>query len=52
MLAGVPTVRDAETKVEVKALQEPLLEIMSLDHPEVGNRPIANCELHAERVKG
>lgn len=50
MFARVPTVRDTEAEVKVKILQEAVLKIMPLNHSEIGNRSIANCELHTERV--
>lgn len=51
MFAGVPAVGDAESKVEVKALEQVSLEVMSLDHPEAVNRPVAHRELNADETQ-
>lgn len=46
MLAGVSTVWDAEAKVKVEALQQVIAEVVPLDHPEIVQGSVSNCELH------
>lgn len=46
MLAGVLAAWDAETELEVEALQQPSSEVMPLDHAEVVDGNISYCELH------
>lgn len=48
MLAGVLAARDAEAKVEVKAFEQLVAEVVPLDHPEVVDRFVSHCELHPE----
>ena len=49
MLACVDTVRHAITKIEVEALDEFVLEVMSLNHPEVTDRLLPYCKLNPGR---
>lgn len=46
VFAGVPAVWDAETKVKVEALQQVIAKIVSLNHAEVVQRLVSNCEFH------
>lgn len=48
MLTGVATVWDTEAEVEVKALQQVIAEVVSLDHAEVIQRPVSNSEFHPD----
>lgn len=49
MFAGVGGVWHAESKLEIKRLQEVVLEVMSLNHPEIAHGFIAHRKLHATR---
>ena len=51
MFTCVAAVGDAETEVEVKVLEETSLEVMSLDHTETVDGPVADRELHSEGQK-
>lgn len=46
MLAGVSAVGDTEAKVKVKALQQVITEVVSLDHAEVVQGPVSDGEFH------
>lgn len=46
MLAGVLAAWDAETELEVEALQQPSSEVVPLDHAEVVDGNVSYCELH------
>lgn len=48
VLTGVSAVRDAEAKVKVEALQQVITEIVPLDHAEVVQRAVSNCEFHSD----
>lgn len=50
MLARVAAVRYAEAEVEIKVLQQTLLKIMTLDHPEITHWPLSYGELHASQT--
>lgn len=52
MLAGVLAAGDAEAKVEVKAFEQLVAEVVPLDHAEVVDRLVSHCELHPEGEKG
>lgn len=52
MLAGVLAARDTEAKVEVKAFEQLISEVVPLDHAEVVDRLVSHRELHPEREKG
>lgn len=52
MLAGVLAAGDAEAKMEVKAFEQLVSEVVPLDHAEVVNRLVSHCELHPEQEKG
>lgn len=43
----VSAVGNAEAEVEVEVLEEPTLEVVSLDHPKAVDGPVAHRELHA-----
>lgn len=47
MLTRVLAAGHAEAELKVKALEQPLSEVMSLDHPEVFDRQVSDRELHA-----
>ena len=51
VLAGVLAAGHAEAELEVKALEQLLSEIMSLNHPEVFYRHVSDCEFNAEGTK-
>lgn len=46
MLAGISAVWDAETKIEVEALQEMVAEVVPFDHAEVDQGSVPDCEFH------
>lgn len=46
MLACVAAVGDAEAEVEIEVLQQPILKVMTLDHPEITHGTIADGKLH------
>lgn len=48
VLAGVLAAGDAETKVEVKAFEQLVAEVVPLNHAEVVDRLVSHCELHPE----
>lgn len=48
MLAGVAAVWDTEAEVKIKALEQVIAEIMPLDHAEVVQRPVPDCEFHPD----
>lgn len=48
VLAGVLAAGDAEAKVEVKAFEQLVAEVVPLDHAEVVDRFVSHCELHPE----
>lgn len=50
MLTGVSAVWDTEAKVKVKALQQVIPEVVPLDHAEVVQRPVSNCEFHPDGI--
>lgn len=49
MLASVPRIGNAIPEIEVKGFQQPILEEMSLNHPEVFHVLVANLKLNAKR---
>lgn len=49
MFTRVLAARHAEAKLKVKTLEQPLSEVMPLDHPEVFYGQVPHRELHAER---
>lgn len=51
VLTGVSAVWDTEAEVKVKALQQVIAEVVPLDHAEVVQRPVPNCEFHPSCVK-
>lgn len=52
MLACVLAAGDAEAKVEVEALEQPVAEVVPFNHAEVVDRLVPHCELHPERDMG
>lgn len=48
VLTGVSAVWDTEAKVKVKALQQVITEVVPLNHAEVVQRPVSNCEFHPD----
>lgn len=52
MLTGVSTVWDTEAKVKVEALQQVIAEVVPLDHPEIVQGSVSNCEFHPVGTQG
>ena len=48
MLTGVSAVGDAETKVKIKGLEQPVSKVVSLYHSELLHWLIPHCELDPE----
>lgn len=46
VFTGVSAVGNAEAEVKVEVLEEPTLEVVSLDHPKAVDGPVAHRELH------
>lgn len=51
VLTRVTAAGDAESEVEVKTLQQTILEIVSLNHPEVLHCLVSHRKLHAKEGK-
>lgn len=49
VLTRVSAARDAEAKIKVKGLQQPLPEVVPLDHPETCHWPVTHSELYPVR---
>lgn len=45
----VSAARDAEAEIKVKGLQQPLPEVVPLDHPETCHGPVTHSELYPVR---
>lgn len=47
VLACVLAAGHAEAELEIKALEQLIAEVVSLDHAEVVDRCVSHCELHS-----
>lgn len=51
VFTGVTAAWDAEAEVKVEALEQVIAKVVPLDHAEVAEGPVADCEFHPDRME-